>query len=348
MLTTKNAKPDASQSDDLPRQGKASRAYASVVKKKTKALPSVEGQVKTTSSIMLESALDTRESNMFLRVALVVSVVFHLFLLTIKFAGPEAIDDFFRNSPLDVILINAHSDEVPTNPQVLAQHNYAGGGDIEDKSVHASSPLVHSNEFSEGDSFEEIQASLNEARQESIRLLTQVKAQYAQLPPIDPSWGQNDPRRIAEEKRRLQLANAIAAIEQRIREENARPRRMYIGPAARSDAQAMYYDTIRQRIELKGTDNFPQYAGVPLYGSLLMQIIVNPKGQMVEAKIMQTSGNAVLDRQARTIAMQSGPFARAPEELLKTERNVEFVFIMRFNFLNEGKLTTELMERVNP
>ena len=348
--------PKAAKTARAPRAAKASPKTAET-KKKSKAATGTTAprrrkkaeSAATPAPVLLDldSALTPKQSNTVLRTAIIVSVVFHLALLTIKFTDPEAINDFFQRSSLEVVLINAQSEEAPTNPQVRAQYDYAGGGDSEEK-VYATSSETHSEVFSAGDSFDEIQAELNAAREESMRLLNQVKAQYAQLPPIDPSWGENDPRRRAEEERRRQLSNTIAAIEQRIQEENARPRRMYIGPAARSDAQAMYYDMVRQKIEQRGTESFPQYAGLPLYGSLLMEVVVSPKGQMVSASVLQSSGNAVLDRQAQAIALKAGPFSAAPPELLRVEQNVEFVFVMRFNFLNEGKLTTELMERVNP
>lgn len=293
----------------------------------------------------MDSALLPNQSNSFLRMAVIISVVFHLLLLTIKFTDPQAINDFFQRSSLEVVLLNVQGDQAPNNAQVLAQHNYAGGGESDDPRVYATTPQAYSDFESQGDSFESIQQQLNAARQESMRALAVVKEQFAQLAPIDPSWGENDPRRIAEEERRQELSNKIAAIEQRIQEENSRPRRMFIGPSARKDAQAMYYDSIRRKIEQKGTESFPQHAGVPLFGSLLMQVDVNAKGELVRHIVSQSSGNAILDRQAMAIVDSAGPFSAAPAELLRLESNVEFVFIMRFNFLNEGKVETELVQR---
>lgn len=284
-------------------------------------------------------------SHAVMRLAIIISVVLHLGLLMIKFSDPEKIDNFFRSVNLEVVIINAVTDEQPTDAKLIAQGNYAGGGDSNNPHDYATTPYDYSEFSITGDSFEETQRQLNQAREESLRLLAQVQESYAQLPPIDPSWGENDPRRIAEEERRLELSNSIAAIEQQIREENARPRRMYIGPTARGDAQALYYDTIRRKIELRGTESFPQHAGLPLYGSLLMELVVNPQGILVNARVLQSSGNPVLDRQAQAIAVSSGPFQAAPAELLKIEQNVEFVFVMRFNFLNEGRLSAELLER---
>lgn len=313
----------------------------------------VSGRIRNIRKDKREQLIGTEEnitlipepSHAVMRIAIIISVVLHLGLLMIKFSDPEKINDFFRSANLEVVIINAVTDEQPTDARLIAQANYAGGGDSNNPNDYATTPYDYAEFSLTGDSFEETQRQLNQARDESMRLLAQVQESYAQLPPIDPSWGENDPRRIAEEERRLELSNKIAAIEQQIREENARPRRMYIGPTARGDAQALYYDTIRRKIELRGTESFPQHAGLPLYGSLLMELVVNPQGNLINARVLQSSGNPVLDRQAQAIAASSGPFQAAPAELLKIEQNVEFVFIMRFNFLNEGRLSAELMER---
>ena len=308
-----------------------------------------QGNVATTASYWGDDELMPAQSNAVLRIAVIVSVVFHLALLSIKFGAPEVINDFFRSSStLEVVLLNRGSEEAPTTPQVRAQVNNAGGGDSDNPDDYATSPTSYAPDAVSGDSvFEDSVAEIHARREETLRYLTQARDGLASLPPIDPSWGQDDPRRIAEEERRQQLLDDIAAIEQALREESARPRRMYIGPAAVSDVKAMYYDTIRKQIEARGTENFPQHEGRPMYGQLIMEIVVNPRGELVSTTVLEGSGNAILDRQAQAIAQNSGPFQSAPAELLRVERNVEFVFIMRFKFLNDGTVHTDQLERVS-
>lgn len=53
----------------------------------------------------------------------------------------------------------------------------------------------------------------------------------------------------------------LAEIERRVNEENARPKKRYLSPATREAAYALYVDTLRRRIEVKGTENFPTAAG---------------------------------------------------------------------------------------
>lgn len=289
-----------------------------------------------------------RQSSKVMRFAIGFSIVFHVALMMVKFADPVAINNFLRTSSLEVILVNVTTPEAPTEANFVAPKDSAGGGESVNEGVIPTSPDEYSPISSAGDSWEDVIQQQNLQREQTVRQLTSAKEAFSLLAPIDPSWGADDPRRIAEEDRRRQLSDRIAAIEQKIQEESSRPRRMYIGPAARSHIQAVYYDSIRKKIEVKGTESFPQHNGVPMYGNLLMEVSVNPNGDLAKAVILESSGNAMLDRQAQAIAASAGPFPSAPAELLRVERNVEFVFIMRFKFMNEGRVETELLERSPP
>ncbi|MGL4667900.1 MAG: energy transducer TonB family protein, partial [Saezia sp.] len=283
-----------------------------------------------------------------MRFAIIFSIVFHALLLLVRFADPVAFNSLLQTSSLEVLLINATSQDAPTEAKFVAPKDFAGGGEAVEENIVPTSPDDYSPQASLGDSWEDTIKQQNQVREQTARELTSIKESFSLMPPIDPSWGTNDPRRVAEEERRRLLSDKIAAIEQKIREESSRPRRMYIGPAARSHIQAVYYDSIRKKIELKGTESFPLHNGMPLYGSLLMEVSVNPDGTLAKAVILESSGNAILDRQAQAIAGSAQPFPPAPAELLRVERNVEIVFIMRFKFMNDGRVETELRERVNP
>lgn len=58
--------------------------------------------------------------------ALALSVALHAALLTVRFVHPEAFQRIFQDTPLEVILVNARSDERPDKAQAIAQHALAG------------------------------------------------------------------------------------------------------------------------------------------------------------------------------------------------------------------------------
>jgi protein TonB len=95
-------------------------------------------------------------------------------------------------------------------------------------------------------------------QEQQMMLLAQLKRQQlAALPPPDPKQPTTTPEAQArEEKRRRQLIKLLAEIEKRINEENARPKKRYISPATREEVYAVYYDSLRRKIEDKGTREF--------------------------------------------------------------------------------------------
>ena len=114
------------------------------------------------------------------------SIAVHAVLLTVRFVDPEAFNRVFEDTPLEVILVNAKSNEKPDKAQVIAQNALAGGGDA-DKG-RATSPLPPSALTDIGDSLEEESArKLQSLQEQQNLLLAQVKNQLAALPPPDPS-----------------------------------------------------------------------------------------------------------------------------------------------------------------
>ncbi|RYY55825.1 MAG: energy transducer TonB, partial [Comamonadaceae bacterium] len=74
-----------------------------------------------------------------LQIALGVSILAHGALLAVRFAAPETFNRVFKETPLEVILVNAATNEKPDNAQAIAQRSLAGGGDLE--RGRATSPL---------------------------------------------------------------------------------------------------------------------------------------------------------------------------------------------------------------
>ncbi|HEV8312219.1 MAG TPA: energy transducer TonB, partial [Burkholderiaceae bacterium] len=77
-----------------------------------------------------------------LQIALLVSFGVHAALLTVRFVDPEGFERVFQDTPLEVILVNARSNERPTKAQAIAQASLAGGGEAE--KGRATSPLAPS------------------------------------------------------------------------------------------------------------------------------------------------------------------------------------------------------------
>lgn len=277
-----------------------------------------------------------------LQIALGVSVAAHAALLTVRIVDPESFNRVFQDTPLEVVLVNSRSAEKPEKAQAIAQAALAGGGEA--ASGRATSPLPPSALTETGDSAEDAaQRRVQEMQEQQTLMLAQVKRMLAGMPPPDPKQPTSAPDAKAREEKRRQLVKLLAEIERRINEENARPKKRYVSPSTREEVYAVYYDTLRRKIEERGTHNFPELAGRKLYGELTMIVTVNHDGRVLETEVVETSGNLTLDRRAQSIARASGPFGRFSAAM--RQRADQIVVVSRFKFTRDETLETKLTSR---
>ncbi len=271
-----------------------------------------------------------------LQKALAISLAFHGGLLTLRVAAPERFDRLFSDTPLEVILVNTRAKaDAPDKAQALAQTQLAGGG--EQKTGRAASPLPTAATTAQGDMSEALKRQLAAMRKEQSLLLAQVKQVLAQMPPPQPQKSQNAPDEV--EQKRRQLLKLLAEIEQRINQDNARPRKHYVSPATKEAAYALYYDALRRKIEERGTRYFPaSNNGEKLYGELTMIITVNTDGRVLSTEVVQGSGLAELDRRAQAIATASGPFGLFTDEM--RQQADQLAVVSRFIFSRDNALHT--------
>ncbi|MFC6283277.1 MULTISPECIES: TonB C-terminal domain-containing protein [Polaromonas] len=276
-----------------------------------------------------------------LQIALGASILVHAVLLTTRFVDPESFNRVFHDTPLEVILVNARANEKPEVAKAIAQASLSGGGEL-DKG-RATSPLPPSAFTDLGDAAEDAQRKVESMQEQQTQLLAQIKKQLATMPPPDPSLPANDPVQSEREEKRKQLIKILAEIEKRINEENARPKKRYISPATREEVYAVYYDSLRRKIEDKGTVNFPEQAGKKLYGELTMIVTVNFDGRILATEVVETSGNLTLDRRAQSIVKGTGPFDRFTEAMRRKADQI--VVVSRFKFTRDETLETRLTSR---
>ncbi|HZF84291.1 MAG TPA: TonB C-terminal domain-containing protein [Burkholderiaceae bacterium] len=274
-----------------------------------------------------------------LQIALGLSVLAHAALLAVRFADPEAFNRVFQETPLEIILVNAKArGDAPDKPQALAQASLAGGGDL-DKG-RATSPLPPSAFTAVGDSAEEAQKQIEAMQAQQMMLLAQVRAQLAAMPMPDPRQAGQPNDNTAQEEKRRQLLELLAQIERRVNEENARPKRRFVSPATKEATYAVYVDTLRRKIEARGTERFPQAGGKKLYGELTMIVSVNFDGSLLGTEIVQSSGNRALDRRAQAIVASIGNFGRFTDAMRR--QTDQLLMPSRFKFTRDETLETQV------
>ena len=269
--------------------------------------------------------------------AFALSLAVHGGLLILRFAAPDRFDRLMQDLPLEIILINTLSD-VPKNvkPQALAQVNLAGGGDHRD--VRAQSPLPNAPRNQMGkEQDSNLREQVVQMQKQQEKLLTQVKELLANMPVTQP-----EPNQPESKNQRQQFIQMLAEIEQRIQEQNAKPRKLYISPSTRAVIYAHYYDIMRKKIEDKGTLYFPEIDGKKLYGTLTMIITINSGGLVIAVEVAQSSGQPDLDRRAQAIATSAGPFGAFTSDMRK--QIDQLALVTRFNFTRDGSLQTKWSE----
>ena len=268
--------------------------------------------------------------------ALLVSVALHAAALSIRLPPPAPVDRLLKDAPLEVVLLNTRqrAQTPPERPQALAQTTLAGGGAL--AQGRARSPLPSTDLSQLGDGSDPLPKRLQTLQQQQALLLADVKRAIAQMPaPQDAP----DPQARAQlEQKMRRMLKLLAEIEQRIQQENARPRKHYVSPATREVPYALYYDALKRRIEAHGTRHFPERQGQKLYGELTMVITVNSEGRVLTTEVVQGSGVADLDRRAQAIATAAGPFGRfTPAMRAQAD---QLAIVSRFVFSRDNALHT--------
>lgn len=269
-----------------------------------------------------------------LALALLISLAVHAVPLSVRIVAPQQFNRVFKDTALEVILVNAQSQERPEHAQAIAQANLAGGGDV--AQGRATSPMPYSALTRIGDDFEERQRQIDALQERQTTLLTQLRQRLAALPEFDPREAAQQQAREQQEQKRKQLLKQLAELEKRINEENARPKKRYISPATKEAAYAVYYDALRHKVEEKGTENFPEVGGRKLYGDLIMVLTINHDGRVLETEIVESSGQQDLDRRAQAIAYASGPFGSFTPAIRAQADQI--VVVARFSFTRDQVL----------
>lgn len=295
------------------------------------ALPAVEP-----SSQALRPLLLTRP----LAWALGLSLALHAGLLTWRTAAPESFNRTFQDTALEVILVNARSDQAPLQAQAVAQVKLDGGGEVPEVRL-ATDPLPASPVTDTGESVNERQRQLEALKSQQMRLLSQLQEELAQLSRQDGEATRSQDERRQREQRRQLLSQHLAQIEQRVQKTQGAPRKRYISPATRETVYAMYYDKLRRLIEHQGTLNFPEAAGQKLYGKLTMVITVDARGQVVSTEVASGSGDLRLDERARAIVYSAGPFDAFDERMRRQADQI--VVVSRFKFSRDDTLQTRVL-----
>lgn len=267
------------------------------------------------STLKLFADPDTRVFS----ITVLISVIAHAFLiLGVGFKLPDP-SKLFNRAQLDIVLVNAHSKNKPSNADVLAQANLDGGGNTDALNRRVSTPLPADDIQNVSDQLVQESRRQQDLEMQQQRLMSELK----NTPKLAANEAQpktsNSPAGVNADNLRQQ-ASDIARLEGEIARDlsayQSRPHKAYVGGRAKEESTARYIEDWRTRIERIGNLNFPRAAdGKRLYGTMQVTVGIRADGTLVSVEIERASGNKALDEAAKRIVAQSAPFAALPSSI---------------------------------
>ena len=271
-----------------------------------------------------------------MQTAICVSLGLHLFIgLGVGFAGIDPMSFAPPHNVMDVVLVNAKSQQRPKKADVLAQANLDGGGNT-DEARRAKTPLPAVDQ-SAAKNEQQAQERVKQLEQEMKTLMTQGKSsakilqgEVTQQPPGTPN-----PVSASD---LLQKSIEIARLEAQIAREHEtyqqRPKRNYVGARASEYRFAQYVDSWRLKIERVGNLNYPAEArSKKIYGSLQLTVAIKADGDVEEILINRSSGSKLLDEAAKRIVRLAAPYDRFPDNV---KRDTDVLHITRTWMFTRG------------
>src|SRR5690606_18706368 len=135
----------------------------------------------------------------------------------------------------------------------------------------------------------------------------------------------------------LVLNAQISALKERIERYNAQPRRHFTGPTTKAVDYAEYVEAWRKKIELIGTEHYPDQARGKVYGSLQLTVHIRKDGSLDRVEIERPSPEPILNLAASRIVQLAAPFAPFPPSM--AEKTDILAITRTWNFVNQ-KLET--------
>jgi periplasmic protein TonB len=287
------------------------------------------------------SGLDHRSRVLYASVA--ASLLLHAVLLSTHFKFPAELRWKSAEQPLDVILVNARTQQRPARSDALAQTNLDGGGDT-DQDRRAKSPLPVFDPRTPGRDLAQAERRVRELEVQQRKLLAQSRQPAPGVPPAAERHAPVDEPALRPGGRDLEDLSLIAVrlqaeISRNLDAYQKRPRKKFIGASAVEYRFAQYEEDWRRKVERVGTVNYPAAARGKVYGNLRMTVTLRADGNVEAVDLDRSSGVKLLDDAAFRIVRMASPYAVFPPDI---RRDTDLLVITRTWFFGRGdRLWTE-------
>ncbi|MGB0229762.1 MAG: energy transducer TonB [Pseudohongiellaceae bacterium] len=252
--------------------------------------------------------------------------------------GFTYLTDANNEATIEVTLAQYRSQIQPDDADFIAQENQTGSGSQDEATVPSSPFLSDLNDadINEVRPAPEAQVLNETPEQPNLTALTSINAEQV-IAQQRNAPEQEEKQALSEQSSSEEISLAIASLQAQLdlqQQAFARQPRKYTlsSASARKSHEASYLDSWRRRVEAVGNINYPvQARQQQVYGNVRMLIALNASGQISETRIIQSSGESLLDQAAVDIVNLAAPFEPFPEELKAEADILEIVRTFRFH-----------------
>ena len=252
--------------------------------------------------------------------------------------GFTYLTDANDEATIEVTLAQYRSQIQPDDADFIAQENQTGSGSQDEATVPSSPFLSDLNDadINEVRPAPEAQVLNETPEQPKLTTLTSINAEQV-IAQQRNAPEQEEKQALSEQSSSEEISLAIASLQAQLdlqQQAFARQPRKYTlsSASARKSHEASYLDSWRRRVEAVGNINYPvQARQQQVYGNVRMLIALNTSGQISETRIIQSSGESLLDQAAVDIVNLAAPFEPFPEELKAEADILEIVRTFRFH-----------------
>ena len=274
-----------------------------------------------------------------------VAIILHAFvLLGIGFKMPEHKN---TSQTIEITLATHKSVHEPKEADFLAQHNQEGSGTLDEAKQLTTERQAQfaDTEVRDVSPLQQQAASVRKIRDQQL-LSTTAQAQRKTQIKLNPDEQEQREELAGTTREQMLVSSEIASLQAKLdkqRQEYAkRPRvRTLTSVSTKAAFDAKYLNDWSVKIEQVGNKNYPREAlSRHITGNLRLSVMINPDGTIYEIKVLQSSGQRILDDAARQIVRLSAPFTSFPPEIRKHADRLQIIRTWRFEITGSNTSIT--------
>ncbi|VAW64166.1 hypothetical protein MNBD_GAMMA09-1320 [hydrothermal vent metagenome] len=220
---------------------------------------------------------------------------------------------------LDVILVNTSNSETPEEADYLAQTTQDGGGNSEEKVRRTdlfSAPTLSKNPGIAQQQF--VNMTPIKKQEAKKAFITQNKSDtktHTQKKHTEKDIREQQVTPQQKNERAARMAEELSLIFQ---QHSQKPKEKFLNSRTKEYIAAGYMRSWVDKVERLGNADYPDAAiRSKLSGTLILDVVINADGSLIEINLRQSSGHQILDDAAKRIVRMSSPFAPFPSKLQK-------------------------------